>query len=53
VLARELLNATVTPFKRDRAGARRRGVIDRSADRLPGLRMDVFFHSFGRRGRSS
>jgi hypothetical protein len=46
VLARKLLDAAVTSFQRDWAGARRRRVVDRRADRLPGLRMNVFSHFF-------
>src|SRR5665213_2097910 len=50
----KLFEAAVAAFERDRTGQQRpRRPIDRRADRLPGLRMNVVAHGLVRRARSS
>src|SRR6185437_1213499 len=49
----KLFDAAVAAVERYRSGARRGPIVDRRADRLPGLRMDVVTHGLIRRARSS
>src|SRR6185437_11259660 len=53
VLGGKLFDAAVAAFQRQRSGEQRGSVVDRHADWLPRLRMDVIAHGFGRRARSS